>query len=70
MARSIRKGQEEEMKILDEEFKPTRWWRVISPDGKLWCETSDEKEARESMRPGDKLQRLHQKTDYLWGDTE
>ena len=35
-----------------------RWWRVIAPDGSLWCETSDEEEAREAVRAGDTLQRL------------
>jgi len=46
----------------------TRWWRVIDPDGKLWCETSDEKEARDRMRPGDTLQRLWQRSDREWRD--
>lgn len=36
---------------------PIQWWRVRGPDGKIWCETSDEEEARESMRPGDTLVR-------------
>lgn len=39
-------------------WQPGRWWRVTAPDGSLWAETSDEDEARESMRPGDKLERL------------
>lgn len=39
------------------EWKPGRWWRVTAPDGSLWCETSDEDEARRSMRPDDKLYR-------------
>lgn len=34
------------------------WWRVLAPDGSLWCEASDEKEVRASMRPGDTLQVL------------
>lgn len=29
--------------------KPGRWWRVLSVDGDLWCETSDEAEAREKL---------------------
>lgn len=32
-----------------------RWWQVIGPDGKLWCETSDGEEAKRMMREGDKL---------------
>lgn len=34
-----------------------RWWRVCAPDGSIWCETSNAKEAREHMRPGDSLYR-------------
>lgn len=48
------------------EWEKTRWWRVISPSGSLWNETSDEQEARDSMREGDVLQRLYQKTDEKW----
>ncbi len=43
--------------VLHEEWKPGRWWRVLGPDGDLWCETSDEAEARERARPGDRLER-------------
>lgn len=39
------------------EMQPGRWWRVLGTDDELWCETSDEDEARESMRSGDRLQR-------------
>lgn len=42
------------------EWQPDGWWRVLGPDGELWCETSDEKEARDSMRPGDSLEQ-HEK---------
>ncbi len=38
------------------EWTATGWWRVIAPDGSLWCETSNEQEARASMRPGDALE--------------
>jgi alkylated DNA nucleotide flippase Atl1 len=41
-----------------DDWKRTRWWRVIAPDGSLWCESSDEEENRESMRPGDTLECL------------
>jgi hypothetical protein len=50
-------------------YTPARWWRVIAPDGSLWCETSDEEEARKAVRPGDKLQRLFAaKTPTVWRD--
>lgn len=42
---------------LHASIRPGRWWRVIEPDGSLWCETSSVKEARNSMRPGDRLER-------------
>lgn len=48
------------------EWEPGRWWRVIAPDGSLWCETSDEREAREAVRPGDELQRIWQRPQYEW----
>lgn len=50
------------------DLKPGRWWRVIGPDGRLWCETSDEDEAREAMRPGDQLQRLYRAEIHEWRD--
>jgi len=37
------------------EWERGRWWRVLAPDGTLWCETSDEQEARYAMRQGDTL---------------
>jgi cytochrome P450 len=36
---------------------PVSLWRVIADDGSVWCETSDEQEARRTMRPGDNLMR-------------
>lgn len=42
---------------LHASIRPGRWWRVIDPDGSLCCETSSEKEARDLMRPGDRLER-------------
>lgn len=47
-------------------FEPTRWWKVVGPDGRLWCETSSEKEARTSMRDGDKIYRLFEKKEQQW----
>lgn len=35
--------------MTEEQWEPTRWWRVQSTDGRMWCETSDEQEARDSM---------------------
>lgn len=49
-------------------WKPTGWWRVIAPDGSLWCESSDEEENRRVMRPGDKLQRHIRKIEEKWVD--
>lgn len=46
-----------------------RWWRVLKDDGTLWCETSDEEEARRSMRPGaTKLQKLWRREQFEWRD--
>jgi hypothetical protein len=41
------------------DWAPGRWWRVIAPDGSLWCETSNEQEARDATRDGDVLERLY-----------
>lgn len=48
------------------DLEPGRWWRVLTPTGALWCETSDEREARDSMRPGDTLQRQFVRTEKEW----
>jgi hypothetical protein len=50
----------------DDEFEPTGWWQVLDPEGKLWCETSNEKEARDAIRPGDSLHRLYEKVQQEW----
>lgn len=47
-------------------WEPGRWWRVVDPAGGVWCETSSEQEARESMRPGDELFRWWQLTASEW----
>jgi len=52
------------------EWEQGRWWRVLDERGKLWCETSSEREAREAMRPGDKLQALWTKLETEWRDME
>lgn len=41
------------------DWAPGRWWRVIAPNNIVWCETSDEREARAAIRDGDVLERLH-----------
>lgn len=33
---------------MTDEWAVTRWWRVTYDDG-LWCETSDEDEARDAL---------------------
>ena len=43
-----------------------RWWMVTDADGKLWCHTSVEGEAREMMRPGDVLWKEWVRTEYEW----
>lgn len=35
------------------DWEASCWWRVTAPDGSLWCETSNEQEARSRMREGD-----------------
>lgn len=47
-------------------FEPGRWWRVIAPDGSLWGESSDAQELREGMRPGDRLERIYERTERAW----
>lgn len=48
------------------EWTPGRWWLVEAPDGSLWCETSDEDEARSRMRPGDTLYRSWHRSQDEW----
>lgn len=55
-----------EKNMDDAKFEPVNWWRVIAPNGDLWCETSSEKEARASMRDGDTLQQLYEKVVAEW----
>lgn len=56
--------------VLDRDWEPGRWWRVVAPDGATWCETSDEDEAREAMRPGDRLRRLWVATLQEWREVD
>lgn len=48
------------------EWKPGGWWKVLGPDGKLWCETSNQAEAIEFMRPGDVLYRHFVQKNQQW----
>lgn len=48
---------------MSDGWQPGRWWSVFAPDGSLWCETSNEREAREAMRPGDRLFRQWVRTE-------
>ena len=52
--------------IQPPDWKLGRWLQVIAPDGSLWCETSDVEEARESMRPGDRLYRICERQEFGW----
>ncbi len=48
------------------EFQPTRWWRVLDPEGGLWCETSSKREALAAKRPKDTLEHLFERVQYEW----
>lgn len=48
------------------EWEKGRWFNVVDSDGNLWCGTSDEEEARNSMRPGDTLYQQWRKTEFEW----
>jgi len=54
--------------MQDDGWTPTRWWRVVQRDGSVWCETSDEGEARLAMHAGDKLQHLWTRSESEWRD--
>jgi hypothetical protein len=49
-----------------EGFAPGRWWKILDAGGHLRCETSNEREAREAMLPGDKLYRIYDRRDSYW----
>jgi hypothetical protein len=52
------------------DWQPGRWWRVMTPEGSVWCETSSEDEARSSMRPGDTLFRWWERKAAEWRPAE
>lgn len=71
--RLIHEGPEDPMEyiprlkaLIEGEWEPGRWWNVVGPDGKLWCGTSDEDEARSHMRPGDELHRQWVRHETEW----
>lgn len=46
--------------IVPSEMKSTQWLRVLTKDGSLWCETSDEDEANAAAAAiGQPVQRLY-----------
>lgn len=48
-----------EVGVTEHDWVPGRWYRILSPDGSLWMETSDREEAeQESEAKGWPLQRL------------
>ncbi len=62
---------------MSNEWKPGRWWLVTYADGRLdddgtlqvWCETSDEEEAREALGTcpgGGELRRQYWRTEHEW----
>lgn len=53
------------------EMGPTRWWRVVEADDRVWCESSDEAEARQALATcptGGRLQRLYDRVEREWRD--
>ena len=48
------------------EWERGRWFRVLAPDGSLWCETSDGREAVTHMRPGDELWKQWRREETEW----
>lgn len=50
-----------------EGWHPTPWFRIETPGGALWMETSDQAEAEaEADRTGWKLERLWTKVSHEW----
>ncbi|WP_157107476.1 hypothetical protein [Nocardia grenadensis] len=48
-------------------WTPTRWYRILQPDGSLWMETSDPEEAREeSARTGWPVERMYEHVGQQW----
>lgn len=61
------------VELTDRRWVPGRWWRVLAPDGSLWCESSDEREnrnafleAEEESAGGYSLERLFVSTEQEW----
>lgn len=48
------------------EQRAVRAWRAVGPDDKVWAESSDEKEVRDMMRPGDRLFRMWRQVETWW----
>lgn len=59
-----------EWEELNKAFRPGRWWRVVAPDGSVWCESSSEQENRNAMRRGDKLYRIWRAELTEWREVE
>lgn len=59
-------GQEQEPEPVDE-WEPGRWYRIHRPDGTLWMETSNQREAQaEAKKTGWSLERLYVSTRTEW----
>lgn len=56
--------------LAGDEMEPGRWWRVVAHGDRLWCETSNEDEARRAllMCPYDFpwLERLFERSEREW----
>lgn len=53
------------------DWTPTRWYRILKPDGSLWMETSDPKEVKaESEKTGWPVEHLFQLRKWNWRKVE
>lgn len=65
---SLLQMADETLALVKNEFEPTIWFRVIRGEDELYLETSDEKEAREAVEDGCRLQRMYLLTETEWRD--
>jgi hypothetical protein len=56
-----------------DDWQPGRWWRVVSADGTVWCESSSEKEVRRSLKTapgGGTLYRVFERSQREWREVK
>lgn len=55
---------------MDADWAPSRWWRVADLDGRVWCETSNEREAHAKFQTcpyeAPRLYRLYERSEREW----